>query len=227
MHCACRRAARQSSTSDDVNPTTSTAEILDSRGNPTLEAEVTLPTVRSVARWCQSGASTGSREAVELRDGDKARYLGKGVRNAVANVNTTIADALKGFDATDQRGLDEKLIALDGSPNKGKLGANALLGVSMANAHAVAASRKLPLWKHLAGDRVPRVAGADDEYRQRRRACRQQCRHAGVHGPADRPAEFCRGAARRHRDLPCAEIGAQGARSRRPRSATRAVLRRI
>ncbi|MFZ1795564.1 MAG: phosphopyruvate hydratase, partial [Dokdonella sp.] len=104
-----------------------------------------------------SGASTGSREAVELRDGDKARYLGKGVRNAVANVNTKIADALKGFDAADQRGLDEKLIALDGTPNKGRLGANALLGVSMANAHALAASRKLPLWKHLAGDRAPQL----------------------------------------------------------------------
>ncbi|HQV73802.1 MAG TPA: phosphopyruvate hydratase, partial [Dokdonella sp.] len=104
-----------------------------------------------------SGASTGSREAVELRDGDKARYLGKGVRNAVANVNTKIADALKGFDAADQRGLDEKLIALDGTPNKGRLGANALLGVSMANAHALAASRKLPLWKHLAGERAPQL----------------------------------------------------------------------
>ena len=132
-------------------------EILDSRGNPTLEAEVTLADGSFGRAMVPSGASTGSREAVELRDGDKARYLGKGVRKAVANVNTTIADALKGFDAADQRGLDEKLIALDGSPNKGKLGANALLGVSMANAHAVAASRKLPLWEHLAGDRAPRL----------------------------------------------------------------------
>ena len=130
-------------------------EILDSRGNPTLEAEVTLADGSFGRAMVPSGASTGSREAVELRDGDKSRYLGKGVRNAVANVNTTIANALKGFDAADQRGLDEKLIALDGSPNKGKLGANALLGVSMANAHAVAASRKLPLWQHLAGDRAP------------------------------------------------------------------------
>jgi enolase len=132
-------------------------EILDSRGNPTLEAEVTLADGSFGRAMVPSGASTGSREAVELRDGDKARYLGKGVRKAVANVNTTIADALKGFDAADQRGVDEKLIALDGSPNKGKLGANALLGVSMANAHAVAASRKLPLWEHLAGDRAPRL----------------------------------------------------------------------
>jgi enolase len=132
-------------------------EILDSRGNPTLEAEVTLADGSFGRAAVPSGASTGSREAVELRDGDKSRYLGKGVKNAVANVNTLIADALKGFDAADQRGLDEKLIALDGSPNKGKLGANALLGVSMANAHAVAASRKLPLWKHLAGDRAARL----------------------------------------------------------------------
>ncbi|MCA9602608.1 MAG: phosphopyruvate hydratase, partial [Myxococcales bacterium] len=130
-------------------------EILDSRGNPTVEVEVGLDNGAVGRAAVPSGASTGEHEALELRDGDKARYLGKGVRKAVANVNTTIADALKGFEALDQRGLDEKLIALDGSPNKGKLGANALLGVSMANAHAVAASRKLPLWKHLAGERRP------------------------------------------------------------------------
>jgi enolase len=124
-------------------------EILDSRGNPTLEAEVTLTGGAFGRAAVPSGASTGSREAVELRDGDKARYGGKGVRNAVANVNGMIADALKGFDAADQKGLDGKLIALDGTPNKGKLGANALLGVSMAAAHAVAASRGEPLWKYL------------------------------------------------------------------------------
>ncbi|MBN8727445.1 MAG: phosphopyruvate hydratase [Xanthomonadales bacterium] len=124
-------------------------EILDSRGNPTLEAEVTLADGSFGRAAVPSGASTGSREAVELRDGDAARYQGKGVRNAVANVNGAIAAALKGFDAADQHGLDGKLIALDGTPNKGKLGANALLGVSMAAAHAVAASRKLPLWQYL------------------------------------------------------------------------------
>ena len=132
-------------------------EILDSRGNPTIEAEVVLEDGTMGRAAVPSGASTGENEAVELRDGDKLRYLGKGVRNAVANVNTSIASALTGFDASNQRGLDEKLIALDGSPNKGKLGANALLGVSLANAHAVAASRKLPLWKHLAGDRAARL----------------------------------------------------------------------
>ncbi len=130
-------------------------EILDSRGNPTLEAEVTLSDGSVGRAAVPSGASTGSREAVELRDGDKARYLGKGVKNAVANVNGPIAQALKNFGAADQAGLDKKLIALDGTPNKAKLGANALLGVSLANAHAVAASKRIPLWKLLAGSRQP------------------------------------------------------------------------
>ena len=112
-------------------------EILDSRGNPTLEAEVTLEDGSFGRAAVPSGASTGTKEAVELRDGDKTRYLGKGVRNAVANVNTTIASTLKGFDAADQEGLDRRLIDLDGTENKGRLGANALLGVSLANAHAV------------------------------------------------------------------------------------------
>ena len=138
-------------------------EILDSRGNPTLEAEVTLADGSFGRAMVPSGASTGTKEAVELRDGDKSRYLGKGVRKAVANVNTTITDALKGFDGADQAGLDKKLINLDGTENKGRLGANALLGVSLANAHAVAASRKQPLWAHLAGGRevalpVPMIA---------------------------------------------------------------------
>ncbi|KFL36863.1 phosphopyruvate hydratase [Arenimonas donghaensis] len=127
-------------------------EILDSRGNPTLEAEVTLASGHVGRAAVPSGASTGTKEAVELRDGDKSRYLGKGVRKAVANVNTTIAQALKDFDGADQAGLDSKLINLDGTENKGRLGANALLGVSMANAHAVAAARGLPLWRHLGGE---------------------------------------------------------------------------
>src|SRR5690554_3899146 len=130
-------------------------EILDSRCNPTLEAEVTLEDGSFGRAAVPFGASTGAREAVELRDGDRTRYLGKGVRKAVANVNGTIAETLKGFDATDQAGLDKRLVDLDGTENKGRLGANALLGVSMANAHAVAASRKIPLWKLLAGDRTP------------------------------------------------------------------------
>jgi enolase len=130
-------------------------EILDSRGNPTLEAEVRLSDGSFGRAMVPSGASTGSKEAVELRDGDKTRYLGKGVKKAVANVNTTIAEALQGFDAADQKGLDARLVNLDGTDNKGRLGANALLGVSLANAHALAASRRMPLWAHLAGAREP------------------------------------------------------------------------
>ena len=125
-------------------------EILDSRGNPTLEAEVILEDGSFGRAAVPSGASTGTKEAVELRDGDKTRYLGKGVRKAVDNVNTTIAAALKGFEATDQAGLDRRLIDLDGTENKGRLGANALLGVSMAAAHAAAASNKQALWQNLA-----------------------------------------------------------------------------
>ncbi len=125
-------------------------EILDSRGNPTLEAEVTLRDGSFGRAMVPSGASTGSKEAVELRDGDKTRYGGKGVQKAVGNVNGAIAQALTGFDAADQAGLDKRLIDLDGTENKGRLGANALLGVSLANAHAVAASKKQPLWQHLA-----------------------------------------------------------------------------
>lgn len=130
-------------------------EILDSRGNPTLEAEVTLADGSFGRAAVPSGASTGAKEAVELRDGDKTRYLGKGVLKAVGNVNGTIADTLAGFEADDQAGLDKRLIDLDGTENKGRLGANALLAVSLANAHAVAASKQLPLWKYLAGGREP------------------------------------------------------------------------
>ncbi|MDZ4349534.1 MAG: phosphopyruvate hydratase [Xanthomonadaceae bacterium] len=128
-------------------------EILDSRGNPTLEAEVVLDSGHTGRAAVPSGASTGSKEAVELRDGDKTRYLGKGVLRAVANVNDAIAEALRGHDAEDQSGLDKALIDLDGTDNKGRLGANALLGVSLANAHAVAAARGVPLWAHLANGR--------------------------------------------------------------------------
>ncbi len=129
-------------------------EILDSRGNPTLEAEVTLASGHMGRAAVPSGASTGVREAVELRDGDKTRYLGRGVSKAVANVNGAIANAVMGLDANDQAALDAKLIALDGTDNKSNLGANALLGVSLANAHAVAAFKQVPLWQHLARGRA-------------------------------------------------------------------------
>ena len=125
-------------------------EILDSRGNPTVQVEALLASGARGAARTPSGASTGINEAVELRDGDKGRYLGKGVSQAVANVNGEIDEALRGFDADDQRGLDEKLIALDGTPNKGRLGANALLGVSIAAARARAAELGIPLYRRLA-----------------------------------------------------------------------------
>ena len=125
-------------------------EILDSRGNPTVQVDALLASGARGAARVPSGASTGIHEAVELRDGDKSRYLGKGVSQAVANVNGEILDTLKGFDAGDQRGLDENLIALDGTPNKGRLGANALLGVSIAVARARAAELGIPLYRRLA-----------------------------------------------------------------------------
>src|SRR2546422_9969150 len=115
-------------------------EILDSRGNPTLEVDVILADGATGRAAVPSGASTGAHEAVELRDGDKKRYLGKGVLKAVNNVNDLIAPKLLGMDASDQLRIDHTMLALDGTPNKGKLGANAILGVSLANAHAAAAS---------------------------------------------------------------------------------------
>ncbi len=128
-------------------------EIIDSRGNPTVEADVVLDSGVMGRAAVPSGASTGTREAVELRDGDPKRYLGKGVLNAVANVNGAIRQALKGRDAQDQRGLDQVMIELDGTENKSRLGANAILAVSLAAAHAAANDRKLPLFRHLAGER--------------------------------------------------------------------------
>ena len=125
-------------------------EILDSRGNPTLEADIELDSGARGRAAVPSGASTGAREAIELRDGDSSRYLGRGVTRAVANVNGAIADALTGTDAGDQGDLDRRLIELDGTPNKSALGANALLGVSLAAAHAMAAHEGRPLWARLA-----------------------------------------------------------------------------
>jgi len=127
-------------------------EILDSRGNPTLEAEVTLEGGATGRAAVPSGASTGVHEALELRDGDKKRYLGKGEKKAVANIRDEIAPALKGQDAANQEALDQALLKLDGTPNKSRLGANALLGVSMAAARAAAAARGLPLYRHLGGE---------------------------------------------------------------------------
>ena len=124
-------------------------EILDSRGNPTVEADVTLEDGTMARAAVPSGASTGTREAVELRDGDKSRYLGKGVTKAVANVNGALRDALVGEGFDDQRALDARMIELDGTDNKGRLGANALLAVSLATARAMAQSGGVPLFRHL------------------------------------------------------------------------------
>ena len=129
----------------------SALEVLDSRGNPTVEVEVTLADGSWGRAAVPSGASTGIHEALELRDGDKKRYLGKGVAKAVANVNGVIADELFGWDATEQKAIDTALLALDGTPNKAKLGANAILGVSLAVAKAAANSLGLPLYRYLGG----------------------------------------------------------------------------
>ena len=129
----------------------SALEVLDSRGNPTVEVEVVLMDGAFGRAIVPSGASTGEHEALEMRDGDKKRYLGKGVSKAVANVNGVIAEALFGWDAADQRGLDAELLSMDGTPNKSKLGANAILGVSLAAAKAAANSFGMPLYRYLGG----------------------------------------------------------------------------
>ena len=126
-------------------------EILDSRGNPTVEADVTLATGATGRAAVPSGASTGEHEALEMRDGDESRYLGKGVRKAVQHIEETIAPALHGMVATDQIGIDGAMIELDGTENKGKLGANSILAVSMAVARAAAADMGMPLYRYLGG----------------------------------------------------------------------------
>ncbi len=153
-------------------------EILDSRGNPTVEVDVTLEDGSMGRAAVPSGASTGAHEAHELRDGGK-RYGGKGVLNAVEAVNGEIFDALSGFEAEEQTLIDETMIGLDGTGNKSRLGANAILGVSMAVAKAAADASALPLYRYIGGV-------ADDEYRQWRRACRQSHRHSGIHDHAAR-----------------------------------------
>jgi enolase len=132
-------------------------EILDSRGNPTIEADVTLDSGVVGRAAVPSGASTGEHEAVELRDGDKNRYQGKGVLKAVANVNGEIKEALIGQEVTEQRVIDEKLISLDGTENKGRLGANAALAVSLAAAHAAANDSNMPLYRYLGGDEASKL----------------------------------------------------------------------
>ena len=152
-------------------------EILDSRGNPTVEADVVLTTGTMGRAAVPSGASTGEHEAIELRDNDKARFGGKGVRNAIQNIEEKIAPALNGYDITDQIGIDHTMLELDGTDNKAGLGANAILAVSLAAARAAATEVGLPLYRYLG-------AGADDEHHQRR--C-TRCEHGRLPGVHDRP----------------------------------------
>ncbi|WP_372864005.1 phosphopyruvate hydratase [Spongiibacter sp.] len=134
-------------------------EVLDSRGNPTVEADVVLASGAVGSACAPSGASTGSREALELRDGDKSRYLGKGVTKAVANINTAIRDLLMGMDAEDQRAIDQAMIDADGTENKAKFGANAILAVSLAVAKAVAIEKGIPLYQ-----RIAQINGTEGQY---------------------------------------------------------------
>ena len=181
-------------------------EILDSRGNPTVEVDVILADGTLGRAAVPSGASTGIYEAVELRDGDKTRYLGKGVTKAVANVNGVLAKVAVGRDPADQVGLDRALIAADGTPNKGKLGANAILGVSLAAAKAAAAAARpaaLPLHRRR---QCPGAARADGQHHQRRQARRQQDRLPGIHGHARRGEVVRRGHPHGRRGLPQPQV---------------------
>ena len=126
-------------------------EVLDSRGNPTVEVEVLLDDGTKARAIVPSGASTGESEALELRDGDKSRYLGKGVLKAVENVNTKLAPVVQGMEVTDQVGIDQAMLAADGTPFKKNLGANAILGVSLAVARAAAQSLRMPLYRYIGG----------------------------------------------------------------------------
>ena len=145
-------------------------QILDSRGNPTVEVDVTLDDGAQGRAAVPSGASTGEYEAVELRDGDNSYYGGKSVLTAVGNVNDRIAPEIEGMDATEQVEIDSIMLELDGSPNKAGLGANAILGVSLATAKAAAMSVGLPLYRYLGGTSANNVAASDDEHFERRQA---------------------------------------------------------
>ncbi len=161
-------------------------EILDSRGNPTLEAEVELSDGSRGLAAVPSGASTGTYEALELRDKDPARYKGLGVLEAVDNVNKIIGSAISGITATDQSAIDQKMIDLDDTENKARLGANAILGVSLAVAHGRRQLRRQTAVRLPGGRRYLHPAHPDDEYPQRRQARRRFHRLPGVYGTAGR-----------------------------------------
>mgnify|MGYP001540467325 CR=1 FL=1 len=162
-------------------------EILDSRGNPTVEVDVHLASGAFGRAAVPSGASTGENEAIELRDGDKNRYGGKGVLRAVDNVNKVIAPAILGMSALNQREIDHKLLDLDGTKTKSNLGANAMLGVSLAVAKAAANYLDLPLYRW---NKYLRVAGSYDEHYQWRFSLRRSDRFSGIHDSSGRCEEF-------------------------------------
>ncbi len=170
-------------------------QVLDSRGNPTVEVDVTLEGGAVGRAAVPSGASTGSKEAIELRDGDKSVYLGKSVTKAIEAVNGEITDALFGRDATEQAALDHVMIDLDGTKNKSRLGANAILGVSLAIAKASANATRSAALSLCRRRQRQDPAGADDERHQWRRPCRQPDRRSGIHDHADRSTDLFRRAA--------------------------------
>ncbi len=188
-------------------------EILDSRGNPTVEVDVILEDGSMGRAAVPSGASTGAHEANELRDNDKSRYLGKGVLKAVDSVNGEIFDALAGMDAEDQRGIDAAMIQLDGTKNKARLGANAILGVSMAAATSRGA-RVRPAALSLRRRRErPHSPGSDDEHYQRRYARRQPDRHSRIHDHAGRRGNLHGRDPHRRGNFPHLEKEPEGRRS--------------
>ena len=147
-------------------------QIVDSRGNPTVEVDVVLESGAQGRAAVPSGASTGEKEAIELRDGDRKRWMGKGVSKAVGNISKLICPRVLGMEAFDQVAVDRAMIELDGTRTKARLGANAILGVSLAVAKAAAVESSQPLYRYLGGCQRANTAGADDEYHQWRRACR-------------------------------------------------------
>ena len=179
-------------------------EILDSRGNPTVEAEVTLLDGTVGRGTAPSGASTGEFEALELRDNDKSRYLGKGVAKAVDNINTVINDTLCGMDASDIYAVDRAMIAADGTKDKSKLGANAILAVSIACARAASISLDIPLYRFLGG-----ISGSNDEYFKWWRTCRFCCGYTGIHDHAGGRTIFQRSTSLVCRGIPHIKISDQ------------------
>ena len=186
-------------------------EVLDSRGNPTVEVEVVLDSGAGGRAMVPSGASTGVHEATEWRDGGD-RYGGKGVLGAVEHVNGEIAEVLAAFDPYDQRGIDMALIDLDGTPTKGRLGANAVLGVSLAVARAAAVDAELPLFRYVGGANAHVLPVPHDERPQRWRPRRQLHRLPGVHDHARRSGFVLRRAAVGGRDLSLPRQGLEGTR---------------